>query len=177
MIMQPTPVNNLILVGYRGTGKSSVARELARLLNLSVISLDEELVRRNACSINELVSRNGWEHFRDQEQSLVAEITSQSGNIIDCGGGVVERPHNIQRLRAAGTVFWLAAETSTIVRRIAGGKDRPALTEGQSFTDEVEAVLTRRHPLYCQLAHVRIDTNVDSPSLVARRIAALWPIH
>ncbi|HEY5956338.1 MAG TPA: shikimate kinase, partial [Polyangiaceae bacterium] len=173
--MQSFPINNLVLVGYRGTGKSTVARELSRLLSLPVVSLDEELVRRNVCSINDIVAKSGWEHFRDLEQALVAEYASQSNKIIDCGGGVVERAVNIQRLRAAGTVFWLAADTNTIVRRIEGGKDRPALTEGQSFTDEVASVLRRRHPLYSELAHVRIDTNVDPPALVARRIAALWP--
>lgn len=166
---------NLVLVGYRGTGKSSVARELSAYLEMPRVSLDEELVRRSGQSISSLVEQHGWEHFRDLEQSLIAELAQTDGNILDCGGGVVERSQNIKALRAAGTVFWLTASTQSIVQRISGGTDRPSLTGALSFTEEVESVLRRRYPLYVALAHVRIDTERATPKDVARRILELWP--
>lgn len=166
---------NLILVGYRGTGKSTVARELSAYLEMPRLSLDEELVRRAGQSISSLVEQHGWEHFRDLEQSLVTELSQGNGRILDCGGGVVERAQNIAALRAAGTVFWLTASTQTIVQRVAGGSDRPSLTQTLSFTEEVELVLRRRRPLYIALAHVRIDTERSAPRDVARRILELWP--
>lgn len=173
--MQNHSTFNLILVGYRGTGKSTVARELATTLGMPKVSLDEELVRRAALPIPELVAKHGWDHFRDLEQALVAELAERDHHILDCGGGVVERACNIETLRHAGTVFWLTARTKTIVDRIGGGADRPALTATMSFTEEVESVLTRRNPLYAQLAHVRIETDSVPSKLVAQKVAALWP--
>jgi len=166
---------NVILVGYRGTGKSTIARELSRTLNMPRVSFDEELQLRANLSIREIVANNGWEHFRDLEQALVAEYAQSSGRILDCGGGVVERPQNTAVLRAAGTVIWLAASVDTIVRRISGNSERPALTSNMTFTEEVESVLRRRTPLYQNLAHVRISTDVAAPTAIVRQILSLWP--
>lgn len=166
---------NLILVGYRGTGKSTVARELSEHLGMPRISLDDELSRRVGQTIPELVEKKGWDHFRDLEQALVSELTQGAGNILDCGGGVVERAANVTALRSAGTVFWLTASTEVIVQRISSSTERPSLTSGLTFTDEVEMVLKRRQPLYRALAHVRIDTERSTPKDVARRILELWP--
>jgi shikimate kinase len=166
---------NLILVGYRGTGKSTVARDLSRALNMQRVSLDEELVMRAGQSIPAIVTAHGWEHFRDLEQALIAELTRAAGRVLDCGGGVVERSANIAALRAAGTVFWLSAKPHTIVQRIAGGSERPALTSTMSFTEEVETVLQRRNPLYQSVAHVRIDTDQSTPAELVRQILSLWP--
>ena len=112
---------NLILVGYRGTGKSTVARKLAVALAIPAVSLDDELVRRARMSIPEIVAAKGWEHFRDLEQALVAELTKTTGCILDCGGGVIERSVNLVALRSSGTVFWLTAGTQKIVERISAG--------------------------------------------------------
>lgn len=169
------PTMNLVLVGYRGTGKSTIARELSATLGMPRISLDDELVRRAATSIPNIVATHGWDYFRDLEQALVAELVLESGRILDCGGGVIERPANVTALRNAGTVFWLAASTKTIVDRIGGGADRPALTANMTFTDEVATVLARRDPLYARLAHVRLDTDGVTAKTIAQRIASLWP--
>lgn len=166
---------NLILVGYRGTGKSTIARELARVLDMPRVSLDEELQLRANQSISELVAAHGWDHFRDLEQTLVAELAQSSGRILDCGGGVVERNANVAALRSAGTVFWLVASTEAIVQRISGGTERPSLTTNMTFTEEVATVLLRRTPLYRDLAHVRIDTDRVPTSVVVGQILSLWP--
>lgn len=167
---------NLILVGYRGTGKSAVARKLAALLDRRVVSLDEEIVRLAGVPIPDIVAAHGWNHFRDLEERLCRELCSMDGLILDCGGGVVEREANIALLRAGGKVFWLRATPATIVGRIGGDASRPSLTGNKSFTEEVEEVLQRRTPLYERLAHARVDTDGrgvdDLAATIARRFQA-----
>lgn len=171
---------NLILVGYRGTGKSEVARKLAALLDRRVVSLDEEIVRLAGAPIPTIVAAHGWNHFRDLEEKLCREFCAMDGLILDCGGGVVEREANIASLRAGGKVFWLRATPATIVGRIGGDASRPSLTGNKSFTEEVEEVLQRRTPLYERLAHARIDTDGravdDLAATIARRFQAALAI-
>lgn len=165
---------NLVLIGYRGTGKSSVACLVGRLLERPVVSLDEEIVRRAGKPIPEIVQAMGWLGFRDLESAVCRECASLSGRILDCGGGVVEREENARILGASGRVFWLVAAVDTIVHRIAGGTDRPALTTGQSFLEEVAEVLARRTPLYSAMAQHHVVTDGRSVEAVAAEIAQLW---
>jgi shikimate kinase len=167
---------NLVLIGYRGTGKSAVARRLASLLNRPVVSLDEEIVRRAGMPIPEIVASRGWPDFRDLEEDACRTFSAQDGLVIDCGGGVVERLANIESLRSSGRVFWLRATPTTIVGRIGGDSSRPSLTGGKSFTEEVAEVLERRTPLYEHMAHAIIDTDGrsldDLAATIARRFQA-----
>jgi shikimate kinase len=161
---------NVVLVGYRGTGKSAVGRMVARRLGLRVVSLDAELQRKADRSIPDLVQQVGWSGFRDLEQEIVATFAAQDGQVIDCGGGVIEREANFAPLRAAGPVVWLRASTATIVSRIQGDTQRPSLTGAKSFTDEVDEVLQRRTPLYRQIAHLEVDTDGRTISDIAAEI-------
>jgi len=162
---------NLVLVGYRGTGKSEIARRLAKLLARPAVSLDEEIVRVAGMPIPELVAASGWARFRDLEERLCLEFGTQDNLILDCGGGVVEREANFAALRNGGKVFWLRATPATIVARIGNDTSRPSLTGSRSFTEEVEEVLARRTPLYERIAHARIDTDGRTPDELAATIA------
>jgi shikimate kinase len=150
---------NLVLIGYRGTGKSVIARKLGGALAMPVVSLDEEIVREAGKPIPDIVAEFGWVFFRDLEERICSQFGTRQGLVIDCGGGVVERDANYHSLRANGHVFWLRATPTTIVARIGGDKSRPSLTGSKSFTAEVEEVLARREPLYQRLAHDCIDTD------------------
>jgi shikimate kinase len=165
---------NLALIVYRGTGKSVIARRLGRLLGRPVVSLDSEIVQRAGKSIPDLVAERGWDHFRDLEEQICRCAGAQDGQILDCGGGVVEREANIAALREHGRVFWLRATPATIVARIGGDGNRPSLTGGKSFTDEVSEVLQRRTPLYQAMAHEVIDTDGRTRDDIAAEIARLW---
>jgi shikimate kinase len=164
---------NVVLVGYRGTGKTSVARLLARALGLRVVSLDAEIVRRAGKSIPEIVQDVGWPGFRDLEEAVVRDCAAGDGQVIDCGGGVIEREANGAPLRAAGPVVWLDASPRTIVARIKDDSQRPSLTGNKSFTEEVQEVLERRRPLYRRIAHHVIETDGLSVEDVAARVRAL----
>jgi shikimate kinase len=170
---------NVVLVGYRGTGKSAVAAVLAERLGLKVANLDAEIVRLAGKPIPEIVQERGWPAFRDLEEQVVRTAASRDGLIIDCGGGVIEREANFPVLRDAGPVFWLTASTETIVRRIQGDDQRPSLTGQKSFTDEVAEVLERRVPLYRRIAHHLVDTDARTVEEVAaeiqRWLSRDWP--
>ena len=165
---------NLVLIGYRGTGKSTVARLLAEKLGMEVVSLDEEIVRQAGRPIPEIVAEHGWPHFRDLESKITERFCARDNIIIDAGGGVILREENVKNLRRSGKLFWLRASVAVIVARIEGGTERPPLTAGKSFTEEVADVLRERTPLYEAAAHHQIDTDALSPEQVAAEIARLY---
>lgn len=165
---------NLVLIGYRGTGKSVVGELLAERLGLRLVGMDAAIVEKAGTPIPEIVEQRGWPGFRDLESEAARELAGQDNAIIDTGGGVIERSENIEVLRANGRVFWLKASVAVIVGRIEGGTERPSLTGGKSFTDEVAEVLERRTPIYRSAAQHEIDTDPLTPEQVADRIIEIW---
>jgi shikimate kinase len=164
---------NVVLIGYRGTGKTSVAAQLAQQLGLEAVHLDAEIERRAGRSIPEMVAELGWPGFRDLEEAVVRDSAARQGVVLDCGGGVVEREANFDVLRRSGPVVWLRASVPVIVQRIAGDSQRPSLTGTRSFTDEVAEVLARRTPLYQRLAHYEVDTDGRSIDQIAQDIVRI----
>jgi shikimate kinase len=164
---------NLVLIGYRGTGKSAVARLLAKSLGMEVVSLDAEIVHQ-AGPIPDIVAKHGWPHFRDIESEVTKRVSDRDGIIIDSGGGVILRPENVDNLKRNGRLIWLRASVPVIVQRIQGGTQRPALTEGKTFTEEVEDVLRERTPLYEAAAHDQVDTDPLDPTQVAEQVRRLF---
>jgi shikimate kinase len=164
---------NIVLIGYRGTGKSVVGELLAQKLNRETISMDAEIVKKAGMSIPEFVEQNGWPKFRDVETEVARELAERDNIIVDCGGGIIERPENIPALRTNGVIFLLQASVDVIVNRIADGSERPALTEGKTFTEEVAEVLDRRILLYSEAAQHTINTDNMTPEQVADSILAV----
>lgn len=165
---------NLVLIGYRGTGKSTVARLLSNQLGLEVVSLDQEIVRHAGRSIPAIVAEHGWPYFRDLEREITTLFSARDNIIIDAGGGVILRPQNVESLRRRGKLFWLRASVAVIVKRIEAGTERPPLTADKSFTEEVEDVLRERTPLYRAAADHEIDTDALTPEQVAAEVVRLY---
>lgn len=165
---------NLVLIGYRGTGKSTIAALLAERLGMEVVSLDQEIVLEAGRAIPAIVAEHGWPYFRDLEASVTQRVSQRDDIIIDSGGGVILRDDNVAHLRHHGTLFWLRASVPVIVARIEGGTERPALTAGKSFTEEVEDVLRERTTRYQVAAHHQVDTDQVTPEQVAAEIAHLY---
>ena len=161
---------NLVLIGYRGTGKSTVGKVLARRLHRDLVSTDAEIVRRAKLSVPEIVKQFGWDHFRDLESAVCRDFAAQERLIIDTGGGAILRPENVDVLRRTGTLIWLTATVETITRRIGGDTQRPSLTGTKSFTEEIRDVLTERIPKYQAAAHHVVPTDGASTAQVAERI-------
>lgn len=164
---------NLILIGYRGVGKSTVASLLGVRLHRPVVSLDDCIVLRARQPIPALVATRGWDYFRDIESAVVRDYTARKNQVLDCGGGVVLRPENIAALRASGYCVWLTAPIATLARRIAGDANRPSLT-GKPPEEEIREILAEREPLYRGLANLIVDTDAVSATAAADAISAAF---
>ncbi len=150
-----------------------VGRILAQRLGMVYEGMDTNIVTRAGMPIPEIVERFGWDRFREIETQEALDLAGQDNRIIDTGGGVIERPENMPALDRNGVVFWLKASVETIVRRIRGDDQRPALTEGKTFTEEVEEVLDRRREKYKAAARFELDTDDLTPEQVADEIMSL----
>jgi shikimate kinase len=161
---------NMVLIGYRGTGKSTAGRLLARRLRRNLVSTDAEVVKRAQLSIPEIVQQFGWDRFRDLESDVCRDFAGRDNLIIDTGGGAILRPENVEAFRKNSIVFWLTADVDTITKRIGGDTQRPSLTGAKSFTEEVREVLGERIPKYQAAADHVISTEGRSASEVVEHI-------
>ena len=163
---------NIVLIGYRGTGKSTVGKLVGQRLSYEVVSTDVEIVKREGAPIPEIVQRYGWEPFRDRESEVCRDLGAKDRLVIDTGGGAILREENVRALKANGLLVWLTAEVKTIARRIGGDDQRPSLTGIKSFVDEIEEVLQQRLPKYQAAADQVIRTDELSPAEIADRVIA-----
>ncbi len=168
---------NLVLIGYRATGKTAVGARLAQLLGRPFVDLDQVLVKEAGRSIAEIVAQGGWEEFRRREKELVARYRSARGQVLATGGGVVLDFENIQALRENGIVIWLIADPATIQARLLRDQpqdlSRPSLTGGDTVREVAEVLQARQH-LYLAAAQIIIDTAGQSiPQVVEKILMAL----
>ena len=168
---------NLVLIGYRGTGKSTVAELLATRLGWKAVSTDAQIVEKAQMKIPDIVASHGWEHFRDLETQVCLTLKDQDRLVVDTGGGIILRPDNMEALKPNGLVFWLTAEVSTMTRRISEDTQRPALTAGKTFLEEIQEVLTERTPKYQAAADHVIATDDLSPEEIASHILTIARGH
>ena len=168
---------NLVLIGYRGTGKSTVAELLATQLGWKAISTDALIVKKAQRSIPDIVASDGWEHFRNLETEVCLALKDRDRLVIDTGGGLILRPENVEALKPNSLIFWLTATVSTITRRIADDTQRPALTAGKTFVEEIQDVLTERTPKYQAAADHIIATDDRSPEEIASQILTIARGH
>ncbi len=163
---------NMVLIGYRGTGKSTVGKMLAARLGRELISTDAEIVKRAKRSIPEIVAQQGWEYFRDVESAVCQDLAGRDQLVIDTGGGVVLRPQNVEVLKRNGKLIWLTATIETITSRIGGDTQRPSLTGTKTFVEEIAEVLQDRMPKYKASADYVIQTDDRSIPQVVETILA-----
>ena len=163
---------NIVLLGFMGTGKSTVAQILAQRLGRSVLEMDATLEQRAGKPISAIFAEEGEPHFRQMERALVQELAAQHGLVVSCGGGVVLNPDNVRDLSATGLVVCLTATPEVILQRVAAATHRPLL-EGGEKTKKIIELLTKRQPLYNAVPH-RIDTACRTPAEIADLILTLF---
>jgi shikimate kinase len=169
-------MNSLILIGYRGTGKTTIARKLGEQLQIPVFDSDSEIERHTGKNIADIFAQNGEAVFRNIEESTIADILQQNMPnpfVLATGGGAILRPETRCRLKNAGRVIWLTATPETIFQRIqldpASGTMRPNLTSLTPL-EEITALLAKRNPLYSETAHEIIETNAIEINEITNRI-------
>jgi shikimate kinase len=159
-------------VGYRGTGKTVVAKLLAGRLGCDWLDADTLLEERHGCTIKEVFTLEGEAAFRDKEATLLQELSQRRQCVIATGGGVILRPSNRDLLRQSGLVVWLTADAATLWSRIEKdsltAERRPNLAGGG--LSEVEEMLRVREPLYREVAGLKVATEGLSPEEVSEMI-------
>ncbi|MCG3176235.1 MAG: Shikimate kinase [Candidatus Omnitrophica bacterium] len=169
----PTPgAENVVLVGFMGTGKSSVGRILARRLRLRLIDVDDLIERTEGRRISEIFAADGEPHFRRLEKEAIRRASAEKGAVITTGGGAVVDPENLGALRATGRIISLQATPETVYQRVRSSKHRPLLANKPDLLEEVRRLMAARAPYY-QQADAQVRTDGRTPLQVAREIEGL----
>ena len=160
---------NLILVGFMGTGKSSIGRQVARRLGFQFLDTDQLIVEREGAPISELFERLGEPAFRTLETRTLESIEHLTRCVIATGGGIVVRPENREILRRLGFVVGLTASPEVVFQRVSRNNKRPLLqTEDPQGT--VQRLLSERAEAYRDAAQFTVDTSAISQPEAATRI-------
>lgn len=172
----PPAVRNLVLIGYRGCGKTSVGRQLAQRLGWTFVDTDERVEAAAGCSISRIFARDGEAAFRSLETGVLADVTAGIHQVLSVGGGAVLAAANRDTLRAMRVCVWLTAPPEELHRRMQGdprnASTRPELTPVGGL-DEVRALLNERGPLYAAVADHVVETAGRSVEQVAADVLAL----
>ncbi|MCI5649713.1 MAG: shikimate kinase [Fusicatenibacter sp.] len=160
---------NIVLIGFMGSGKSSVARGLSHMCGMEVIEMDDIIVQREGMPVTEIFARKGEPYFRDLETSLLIEMQSRTNCIISCGGGVPLREQNVTEMKKNGKVFCLGADPETILARTRSNHDRPLL-KGRDTAESIRELMDQRRQKYQDAADVIITTDGKSIPDICREI-------
>lgn len=152
-------MNNIILIGFMGAGKTTVGKLLAKECGMRFADTDDRIVSEQRMSIPDIFSRYGEGYFRDLETELLRTMQSDTENsVISVGGGMPVREENRELLRSLGCVVYLSATKKTILGRVKGDGSRPMLN-GDDLESRVERLMQEREALYRQAAHLDIRTD------------------
>lgn len=157
----------IVLIGYRGTGKSSIAQCIGEMSGRQVFDTDDAIENFTRKKIPEIFSESGEDHFREIESYIISHIPESAG-IISCGGGAVLRPENIRHLRRNSLIYLLTADPKTIAERITESS-RPPLTD-LPLIDEIRTIYAERLPLYRSAADCIIETDSSSIDEISANI-------
>ncbi len=162
---------NVVLLGFMGTGKSTVARRLAAETDYKFVDLDKEIVKLAGKSIPEIFAEDGEKAFRDLESKVVKEISQKDALVISTGGGVVLRDKNIDNLKENGILILLTATAEEILARTKDDDNRPLL-EVESPLEKIKTMLEQRADKY-DCTEYKIDTTELSIAEVVSEVKSI----
>lgn len=151
-------MKNIYLIGFMGTGKSTVARGLQAALKTEMIEMDALIEQRQGMPITQIFKTRGEEYFRTLETQLLEEIQLKEGVIVSCGGGAPMRPENVNHMKNGGVVVLLTATPETVYNRVKDGHDRPILN-GNMNVEYIAALQEKRCACYEAAADIIITTD------------------
>jgi shikimate kinase len=161
--------DKIVLIGYRGAGKTTVAEELSRRLGWDSISTDRLIESKHQLTINQIVAQEGWESFRKTENQVIREVSASKNVIIDCGGGVVENSENMMFLQKNSLIVWIKAEEDDLFKRLSKVNDRPLLS-ALDLRQDIKQNYHRRIPLYKKYSRLVVNTSLNSKEEVCSKI-------
>lgn len=151
--------NNIVLIGLMGAGKSTIGKALANALNWTFIDIDEEIVKQEKMSINDIFAQKSETYFRELETQIIKKFSNSENTVISLGGGAFEKEENRTILLNLNKVFYLYADVDTLYERIKTDSSRPLL-KCDNPKGKLEELLKNREPNY-KKAHYIIDTNKE----------------
>lgn len=167
-------MNSIVLIGYMGAGKSSVAFSLARECGLTFLDTDARIAALCGMSISDIFKEYGEPYFRDRETRLLKSLKEEGfKGILSTGGGMPLKEENRQLMKNLGTVFYLKAKPSTIAERLSHDTSRPLLAGAKDQAEKEQRIadmLAGREPAYEDAADVVIDTDEQSVQEIVDKI-------
>ncbi|HLG30678.1 MAG TPA: shikimate kinase [Candidatus Brocadiales bacterium] len=171
---------NIVLIGFRGTGKSCVGKAIARCMKRRFIDADDYLEQKVSKTIKEIFSEGGEKRFRQLESEIIEELTLLDDVVIAAGGGAVLKKENVKNMKRNGFVVLLEADIETIHKRLTedteGQAQRPGLTNMKQY-EEIRYLLEYRRPYYKKAADYRIDTTKSSVNQLAEKVILAFDAH
>jgi len=157
--MKPDKNRNIILIGYMGSGKSTVGYKAAKAVEYKFLDTDVLIEQAEGMSISKLFEEKGEPYFREKETETIRGLLAEpKGKIIATGGGLPMKEGNAELLKKLGTVIYLKAETDTLMKRLSGDTARPLLKNGD-LREKIETMLAIRGPVYEATADVILQTD------------------
>lgn len=163
---------NLFLIGFMGTGKTTIAQNLHHITGNDMLEMDQMIVNRQNMTINDIFKQYGEEFFRDLESDLLTEFTPKTGKIISCGGGAVLRAKNVEEMKKSGLIILLTATPETILKRTKNNYSRPNL-EGKKNVDAIAEMMEKRREKYETAADIIIKTDDKTTAEICEEILNL----
>lgn len=149
---------NIVLIGFMGAGKSTVARFLGAQFGMEIVEMDEQIEKSEKKSIPQIFEQYGEEYFRNLETNLLIELQNSTKKIISCGGGAAMRERNVREMKKNGYVVLLTAEPETILERVKENDDRPLL-KGKKNVEYIRELMEKRREKYEAAADLIVHTD------------------
>lgn len=166
---------NIVLIGFRGTGKTTIGRKIAQRLGKEFIDADEYLEKKQGKTIKDIFAEGGENLFREIETKIISELCLLDDKVIATGGGAILREENVRHLKKNGIIIFLDADVDTLYRRIHHDaltqQKRPSLTNRGAY-EEIEYLLAYRRPLYDRMGDFVLNTANLSQNDAANKIVA-----
>lgn len=159
----------IFLIGFMGSGKSTIAKLLCEKLSANLVEMDERIVKEQGMSINDMFAQFGEDRFRDIESQLVCDILEEGNAVVSCGGGVVVRKQNVKNMKAKGRIVYLTATPETIFERVRHSTDRPILN-GNMNVEYITELMAKRKDLYEAAADITIATDGKDKETICEEI-------
>lgn len=161
--------NNIMLIGFMGTGKTTVSRELSRVMQIPEVDMDAFIVEQEGRSISDIFAEQGEDKFRDIETNCLKKLQETTGRIVSCGGGAVLRDENVGYMKQNGVIVLLTATPETIYKRVRHSTDRPILN-GHMNVEYISELMNKRKSRYLEVADIVIETDGKDISKIAKEI-------
>ncbi|SNZ08430.1 shikimate kinase [Persephonella hydrogeniphila] len=166
-------MKNIYLVGFMGSGKSTVGKILAEKLKMRFTDIDQLIEKEEGKAIPQIFKEKGEKYFRELEKKMLEKIQEEKNLVVSTGGGLGADRENMEKMKKNGLVVWLDVSFEEILKRCEGDQNRPLLNQP---VEKIKKLYDKRIPIY-KLAHIHIKTDNKKPEEIAEEIIRNADIH